>query len=105
MSKNAIEQAGDEKLTAMLKAARPDAELPPGFERAVWQRIEKPERGPAGILDWLAGWVLMPRVATTGVAVVILLAAGAGVARGMRVGEREARDRYVAAVDPSYLPR
>ena len=95
---------GDEKLAALLRSARPAVDLPPGFQRDVWQRIETPEPRTAGIFEWLAGWLLTPRVATVGLALVIAMAAGAGAARGMRAGEREARDRYVASVDPSYVP-
>jgi hypothetical protein len=36
---------------------------------------------------------------------VVLLASGAGALRGIHSGEREARDRYVASVDPSYFQR
>jgi hypothetical protein len=105
MSGNITKEPGDEKLTALLRSARPAAELPPGFQRNVWQRIEKAEPWSAGILEWLAGWLLTPRVATVGLALIIVMAAGAGAARGMHAGEREARDRYVASVDPSYAPR
>jgi len=105
MSEQSFNGTGDDKLGVLLRTARPAAELPPGFERSVWQRIEKGELRSRGVLEWLAGWLITPRVATAGLALVILVAAGAGVARGMRAGEREARDRYIASVDPSYLPR
>src|SRR5262249_37270980 len=100
-------QPGDEKLDTLLHEARPVSELPPGFQDAVWRRIERGEQRSVGLLERLAQWVLMPRVATAGLAAVVLLAAGAGAGagamHGMRAGEREARDRYVASVDPSYL--
>src|SRR5882672_4543199 len=105
MSENMINEPGDEKLTALVRGARPAAELPPGFERNVWQRLEEGEPRSAGVFEWLAGWLLTPRVVMAGLALVILTAAGAGAAQGMRAGEQEARDRYVASVDPSYLPR
>jgi hypothetical protein len=100
-----VKPPGDEKLGRLLRAARPEAELPPGFQNSVWQRIERGEPLSAGILERLAGWFLTPRLATAAVAAVVLLAAGAGALRGIQSGEREARDRYVASVDPSYLRR
>ena len=105
MSHQTINGPADEKLGALLRAARPAPELPPGFERRVWQRIEKGELRCAGVLEWLAGWLLTPRIATAGLVLAIVIAVGAGAVRGTRLGEREARDRYVASVDPSYFPR
>jgi hypothetical protein len=104
MSENMM-QSGDEKLGKLLRATRPVAELPPGFQNDVWRRIEKGEQPKAGIVELLAGWFLRPRLATAGLAAVVLLAAGAGAIHGMKSGEREARDRYVASVDPSYSHR
>jgi hypothetical protein len=98
-------QSGDEKLGRLLRETRPVSELPPGFQNAVWRRIEKGERRSVGVLERLAQWVRTPRLATAGIAAVVLLAAGAGAMHGMKTGEREARDRYVASVDPSYLRR
>lgn len=100
-----VKQSGDEKFARLLRAARPNAELPPGFQKSVWRRIEQGERPAAGVMELLAGWLLTPRLATAALAVVILLAAGAGAVQGMRTGEQEARDRYVASVDPSYSQR
>jgi hypothetical protein len=96
-------QPGDEKLGALLHAARPTADLPPGFQNAVWRRIEKADQRSLGFVERLAGWLLRPRLATAALAAVVFLAAGAGVLRGIQTGEREARDRYVASVDPAYL--
>jgi hypothetical protein len=104
MSENMM-QAGDEKLTKLLRATRPVAALPPGFQNEVWRRIEKGEEPQAGIVELLAGWFLRPRLATAGLAAVVLLAAGAGAMHGIKSGEREARDKYVASVDPSYSHR
>jgi hypothetical protein len=104
MSENMM-QAGDEKLGKLLRATRPVAELPPGFQDNVWRRIEKGEQSPVGIVDLLAGWFLRPRLATAGLAAVVVLAAGAGAMHGMKAGEREARDKYVSSVDPSYSHR
>jgi hypothetical protein len=104
MSENMM-QPGDEKLGKLLRATRPIAELPPGFQDNVWRRIEKDEQPKAGLVELLAGWFLRPRLATIGLAAVVLLAAGAGAMQGIKSGEQEARDRYVASVDPSYSHR
>ena len=104
MSENMM-QADDEKLGKLLRASRPVAELPPGFQNNVWRRIENDEQPQARIVGLFAGWFLRPRVATAGLAAVVLLAAGAGAMHGMKSGEREAREKYVASVDPSYSHR
>jgi hypothetical protein len=104
MSENMM-QAGDEKLGKLLRAARPVAELPLGFQNNVWRRIEKGEQPKVGLAELLAGLFLKPKLATAGLATVVLLAAGAGAMHGMKSGEREARDRYVASVDPSHSHR
>jgi hypothetical protein len=98
-------EPGDAKLTALLRSGRPGAELPLGFRDAVWRRIEKGEQVSAGMLERLAQWFLTPRLAMAGLVAVVILAAGAGAARGIQTGEKVARDRYVASVDPSYLQR
>ena len=98
-------QPSDAQLRELLQGARPEPALPPGFQSNVWRRIEKGEQASGWILERLAGWVLTPRLATAGLAAVVLLAAGAGAMRGMRTGEQDARDRYVSSVDPSYLQR
>jgi hypothetical protein len=100
-----VKQSGDEKLERLVRAARPSVELPPGFQSSVWRRIEEGQMPAVGILERLAGWFLTPRLATAGLAALVILAAGAGAVHGMRTGEREARDRYVASVDPSYSHR
>src|ERR1051326_6502782 len=91
----------DEKLRVLLRSARPNAGLPPGFQTNVWRRIETSERTSGNFLERLAGWILTPRVAAPALAAVVLLAAGAGAVRGIQNGERQARDRYVASVSPS----
>ncbi len=99
-----MSQPGEANLNRLLRSARPTAELPPGFQNAVWRRIESSGRQPAGLLERLAGLFLMPRFAAATLAAVVLFAGAAGVLSGIRTGERQARDRYIASVDPSYLP-
>jgi hypothetical protein len=96
-------EPSDEKLSGLLKSARPTGELRPGFENRVWQRIEILEE-PESILDRLANWLLVPRVAFGTLAAVVIIAGTLGAVHGASTGATEARDRYVASVDPSYLP-
>lgn len=94
----------NEKLSGLLKRARPSGELSAGFENRVWQRIERLEQKPESILDRLAGWFRVPRVALGALAAVVLVAATLGAVHGASAGVNEARDRYVASVDPSHTP-
>ena len=99
-----MEQA-DYKLRELLRASRPVAELPPGFERKVWQRIEKREAQPGGLVELLSRWILTPRIAAGALAAVMVISAALGAARGVHVGDQEARSRYLASVDPSHHQR
>lgn len=93
----------DDKLSGLLKAARPTGEVAPGFQNRVWQRIEKAQRQPDSLLDRLARWVVVPRVAFGALAAVVVLAASLGAMHGTSTGMNEAKDRYMASVDPSYV--
>jgi hypothetical protein len=95
----------DEKLIGLLKAARPMGELAPAFQNRVWQRIERLEQKSETLLDRVASWLVIPRVAFGALAAVVLLAATLGAVHGASAGATEARDRYVASVDPAYVPR
>jgi|ERR1051325_5944679 hypothetical protein len=94
----------DEKLSGLLKVARPIGKLALGFQERVWERIERLEQRPESMLDRLAGWLALPRVAFGALAAVVILAATLGAWHGASTGMNEARDRYVASVDPSYAP-
>src|SRR5690348_16188159 len=93
----------DGKLSGLLKTARPIGEVTPGFQNRVWQRIEKLDQRPESLLERLAGWLLTPRIAVSVLAAVTLLAATFGAVHGANAGITQARDRYIASVDPSYL--
>jgi hypothetical protein len=93
----------DEKLSELLTTARPIGELAPGFQNRVWQRIERLEQKPDSMLDRLAGWLVVPRVAFGALAAVIIMAATLGAMHGASSGMNAARDRYIASVDPSYV--
>jgi|ERR1051326_120899 hypothetical protein len=96
----------DDKLSALLQSARPMAELPPRFAAHVWRRLEQTEPRPyvfPGVLELLSKWFVTPRIAAPALAALVMLAVVAGAMRGVHVGNREARDRYVASVAPAYL--
>src|SRR5437667_5388915 len=96
----------DEKLQALLHAARPAAELPPRFAAHVWRRIEEAEQKSfvlPSVLELLSKWFLTPRIAAPALAALVMLAAVAGAMRGVHIGSREARDRYLASVAPAHL--
>ena|ERR1043166_3606319 len=96
--------ASEEKLSGLLKMARPVGELAPGFQNRVWQQIEKLDQKPESLLERIASLLKIPRVAFGALAAVVLLAATLGAVRGANAGATEARDRYIASVDPSYVP-
>jgi hypothetical protein len=96
--------SSDAPVSALLREARAERPLPPGFQPAVWRRIQAAEAPkPAPFLAWLdqlaESW-LRPRYAIAAVAIVLL----AGITTGMFDGRNDARarsrDRYLAAVAP-----
>lgn len=92
----------DGRLRQLLATARPAADLPPGFVGRVWRRIEQREPAGSGFWPGLAGWLLKPKIAWAGLAVLLLAAGTFGAARGVQAGEDLARARYVASVDPAH---
>jgi hypothetical protein len=96
----------DEKLRGLLRQARPAPPLPPGFEDSVWRRIERsvvPAVKPEAVawFDRLLELLLRPRLALSGIAVLLLLSSVAGVLSGTEAARRSAQDRYLAAVAPA----
>lgn len=91
-------------LAALLRAARPNPELPPRFQENVWRRIERPE--PTSAVSWLAtlaGWLVRPRFALAAATLLVLVAGGLGWNNGERRVQTEAQARYLAAVAPNAL--
>lgn len=93
----------EDRLMALLRAARPSPGVPPQFAAAVWRRIKAGEADlPAG--PWwlmrLADWLAQPRRALAALAVLILLGAGTGLVQGWRHSHEVARARYLAVVSP-----
>lgn len=103
-AKGSIE-AGDTKLSALLRQSRVSPSLPPRFQENVWRRIEDAEASAKSIswLDALAGLVLRPRFAYATVAVLVLAGALLGAREGTQVAKQDAQARYVAMVAPNSL--
>jgi hypothetical protein len=98
----------DAKLRGLLRAARPEPELPPGFQNAVWRRIERADQPAPALLaaDWmdaLAGWFLRPRRALATAAAMLLLGLSLGIVRGANSAADLAKARYLDSVSPPSL--
>jgi hypothetical protein len=98
----------DAKLGALLRESRPAPDLPPGFENAVWRRIERAEapavaRPAADWLDRLAEWFLRPGRAFVTAAVMLVLGISLGIAEGATHGKDLAKARYLDSVSPPAL--
>jgi len=103
----------DEALSKLLKTWKPEAQLPPRFQEAVWHRIESAEaaRSP-GLLQTIAAWVERtfnrPALAVSYVTILLFAGVGAGFwhAEGKTVqAQSDLRARYVQTVDPYQMPR
>jgi hypothetical protein len=91
-------------LSLLLRAAEGGPELPSGFGAAVWRQIGR-ERGgaeteTAGWVGWLAQLLLQPRWAAAVLLGMAVLGAITGAVSASSSAKREARDRYVALIDP-----
>ncbi|MCZ7639535.1 MAG: hypothetical protein M5U12_27910 [Verrucomicrobia bacterium] len=98
-------EPGDAALRTLLRAARPDPPLPPRFQEGVWRRIDgastaREARTVAAWLDRAVASLLRPRLALTGVAVMLLLGTTIGVVQGMDLAQEMAKQRYLTAVSP-----
>ncbi len=102
----------DEALSKLLKAWKPEGQLPPRFQEAVWQRIDSAEAARLSLLQIVAVWIersfSRPALAVSYVVILLILGAGAGFwqAEGKTAeAQSEWRARYVQAVDPYQMPR
>jgi hypothetical protein len=98
----------DTKLRALLRESRSAPELSPGFQNAVWRRIERAgvPAANAGVPDWLdrlAGWFLRPNRALATAAAMLLLGISLGIAQGASQANDLARQRYLNSVSPPAL--
>jgi hypothetical protein len=103
----------DEALHKLLCTWKSDAQLPPRFQEAVWQRIERANKDVKAPL-WqrvfasIEASFARPAFATAYVAA--LLAAGIGTGYWQAEGrsaevKSNLRTRYVQSVDPYQMPR
>ena len=93
----------DAKLRALLRVSRLAPELPPGFQDAVWRRIERAETPAANWLDALAAWFLRPRLALATASAMLLLGVSLGIAQGASHADELAKVRYLNSVSPPAL--
>ncbi len=99
------DSSDDANLRRILQEAHPPLELPPGFQRAVWRRIEAARRESTTGGSWLESLLaklLRPAFAMAAIAILAVAVAGAGV--GTRAAQSElndqARARYFSSVSP-----
>jgi hypothetical protein len=97
------EPPDDGGLRALLCESRPAPELPPGFQDAVWRRIERAEAPAADWLDGLAAWFLRPRRAFATAAAMLVLGLSLGIAQGANRAADLAKARYLNSVSPPAL--
>jgi len=92
----------DPQLSGLLRQARAVPDLPPRFAQQVWQRIEADEAAaaPTSWLDALASWILRPRFAVAGIALLLLSGILAGTMSGREISRHEAQQNYLASVAP-----
>jgi hypothetical protein len=103
------QEMDDERLRALLLAARPVAQLPPRFQESVWRRIEKEDAAPAtkpAPLGWLQRWgeqLLLPRFALAGLALLLVAGGLTGFVSSADIVKQQAQERYLSAVAPNAL--
>ena len=93
----------DAKLRTLLRESRLAPELPPGFQDAVWRRLERAQTPAANWLDALAAWFLRPRLAFATAAAMLLLGISLGIAQGASHADEMAKARYLNSVSPPAL--
>ena len=101
------DQSADPSLGKLLRQNRPAPGLPPGFENAVWRRIEA-AAAPTEEWNWveaLTAWLLRPRLAVVAAMVLVVAGASLGVAQGARSADELAKGRYLNSVSPPELRR
>lgn len=95
---------GDPELSVLLHQNRPTPSLPPGFQEAVWRRIDRAKEDRAesnlGFLVRFAETLLRPRFALATLSAVLACGLLAGAWAGQGHAMTAARARYVASVVP-----
>jgi hypothetical protein len=103
--KNQIQPPHDERLSALLRESRPAPNLPPGFQNAVWRRLEHTSASSVSVslalwLDRVADWLLRPRLMLAGGAALLVVGIAIGVVQGGSLANNLAKQQYLAAVNP-----
>jgi hypothetical protein len=98
----------DAKLRALLRESRSAPDLPPGFQDAVWRRIERADITGAspvatGWINQVAAWFLRPNRALATAVAMLLLGVSLGIAQGASQANDLARQRYLNSVSPPTL--
>jgi hypothetical protein len=94
-------------LRILLRNSRPAPPLPPRFQEAVWQRLERGRalaEVPSPALAWLERLIerlLLPRFALASLALLLLAGGLTGVLTSGAVAKQLARERYLTAVAPN----
>ncbi len=102
----------DEALSKLLKTWKPEGQLPPRFQQAVWRRIEGAHTTRAPHLFQLVSlWIerIFTRPAFAAAYLTALLFAGLGAgywhaSNRAAQSNSEMRARYIQAVDPYQMP-
>jgi hypothetical protein len=103
----------EEKLSKLLGTWKLDAQLPPRFQEAVWQRIKRAEataKAPfwEGLFASIQAALARPALATAYVGVLLFAGVGAGYWQAENLSAQVKVDlqaRYVRTVDPYQMPR
>ena len=103
----------DEALRKLLKEWRTDTSLPPRFQEAVWQRIERAQSPVMPslrlvIAHWIGALLPRPALATSYVAVLLAVGVTVGWAQAHQTNTHvrdELGQRYVRVLDPYLAPR
>jgi hypothetical protein len=103
----------DKALHKMLQEWRTEASLPPGFQEAVWRRIERVQARAAhsvwaAICHWIETVMPRPALAVSYVAMLLTIGVTAGWAQAHKASsliKDELGQRYVRELDPYQAPR
>lgn len=103
--RNDMQPLDDGRLRTRLRESRPAPDLPPGFQNAVWRRLEQAEAATANVsleewLDRAVAWLLRPRLALAGVAAMLLVGFSIGALQSGSLANDMAKQQYLAAVSP-----
>jgi len=97
----------DGRLSELLREYRPAPALPPRFQEGVWRRIESTQAGKSARaplwLDAVVSYLLRPKFAFAGLAVLLLVGTISGIRQGIQLARQESQAHYLAVVAPNLL--